>query len=256
MGQLVTFQCPSCFRYWVCADGSLEPITVHRAVPPSDAPKAGDETVWLPFWIAEVSGSDLRRKIEDAVAALQGASRAVLEAEAASAPVELDPAALADPESEGSLARSRFLAEAANVKRPPAQSEIRHIASRLESLGTLRIFIPAFKSLNTYAYLKVGRLLTRAQPPFAVERSDGGGTPVLCALPAREAAALMDFIFFATLGESIQSNGDFLERIHLEPAGELRLVEFPFAPRGASLVSVIGGFWISGRLVEGVSVPA
>lgn len=226
MGQLVTFQCPSCFRYWVLSEGSLEPITVHRAFPPGDAPKAGEETVWLPFWIADLNGSVLRRKIEDAAAGLQEASRAVIGIEPACA------------------------------KRPPAQSEIRHIASRLESLGTLRIFIPAFKSLNTYAYLKVGRLLTRAQPPFTLERSDGAGAPVLCALPAREAAALMDFIFFATLGESLQSNGDFLERIHLEPSGALRLVEFPFRSRGASLVSVIGGFWISGRLVEGVSVPA
>ncbi len=204
MGQLVTFQCPSCLRYWVLGAEALEPVTVHRAIAPEDGPAAGDGRVWLPFWIAEVDGPALKRRID----------------------------------------------ETAGAERLPSPTEIRNVMERLESVGMLRIFIPAFKSLNTYAYLKVGRLLTRAQPAFSIERSDGAGRPVLCALRAEEAAALMDFIFFATLAEPLQSNSDFLERIHLEPAEPLRLVELPFRPRGASLVSIIGGFWISGRLVE------
>jgi hypothetical protein len=257
MGQLVTFQCPACFRYWVLGADALEPVTVYRATASGETRSPRDEIVWLPFWIADVDGAALRRRIEEAVAALRDASTAILEAHAAaergagrSGVSGLDPLAIPDPASDAGLARSRLAAEAANAKRPPAQNEIRHITARLEDLGTLRIFIPAFKSLNTYAYLKVGRLLTRAQPPFSIERSDGAGEPVLCALRVEEAAALMDFIFFATLGESLQSNGDFLERIHLEPARPPRLVEFPFHQRGTSLVSVIGGFWISERLVE------
>ncbi len=255
MGQLVTFQCPSCFRYWVLGADALEPVTVYRATTSDQGPAVRNDRLWLPFWIAEVDGASLRRRIEDAVEALRGASKTVLESNVAWEEPALDPLGLRDALPEAELARARFMAEAANVKRAPAQTEIRHITQRLEGLGTLRIFIPAFKSLNTYAYLKVGRLLTRAQPSFSIERSDGAGDPVLCALRAEEAAALMDFIFFATLAESLQSNGDFLERIHLEPARPLRLVEFPFGARGASLVSVIGGFWISGRLVERAAAP-
>jgi hypothetical protein len=225
MGQLVTFQCPGCFRYWVLSRDALEPITVLRAVPPGvDGSTIAGDCIYLPFWVAEVDGAGLKGRIEDAVKELQGATQAVLQ--------------------------TGF--EGENIKKLPASSEIGYLNARLESLGSLRVYIPAFKSLNTYAYLKVGRLLTRIQPSFGLERSDGAGHPVLCALRAEEAVALVDFIFFATLPESIRSNGDFLGKIHLVPARPPRLVEFPFRTRGASLVSIIGGFWISGRLVDRV----
>ncbi len=120
----------------------------------------------------------------------------------------------------------------------------------IESASVLKIYVPAFRSPNTYAYLKVGRLFTRLQPSFTIVRSDGDGRPILCALRASEAIALIDFIFFATLPDSIQRKGEALEQVRLHPARPPRLIEFPFAARGASLVSVIGGFWISGRLVE------
>jgi hypothetical protein len=224
MGQLVTFQCPVCFRYWVLSHDALEPITVFRAVPEGAQEAGTGDLVYLPFWVAEIDGTGLKALIEDAVRELQRTSQAVLQ--------------------------SGF--EERSVKEPPASSEVGHLAARVESLGILKVYIPAFKSLNTYAYLKVGRLLTRIQPSFRLERSDGAGHPVLCALRSEEAAPLADFIFFATLPDSIQSNGEFLGRIHLAPARPPRLVEFPFRARGASLVSIIGGFWISGRLVEGV----
>jgi hypothetical protein len=206
MGQLVTFQCPACLRYWVISHDALAPITVHRAVSESPGESASNASalIYLPFWVADVDGAGLRREIDS------GAGTA------------------------------------------PPTSEIKYLFERLESLGVLRVYIPAFRSLNTYAYLKVGRLLTRIQPSFALERSEGTGHAILCALRAEEAVALMDFIFFATLPGSIQSNGAFLEKIHLRPARPPRLVEFPFRERGASLVSIIGGFWISGKLVEGI----
>jgi hypothetical protein len=229
MGQLVTFQCPGCFRYWVLAGDGLEPIAVFRAAPPEGGPAAdaGPDAaapVYLPFWIAEIDPSAVKRQIETAVEELQGATQAML-----------------GTGFEGDCA-----------PRMPASSEIAYLSGRLGSMGSLRIFVPAFKSLNTYAYLKVGRLFTRIQPAYTLERSDGAGRPVLCALRAEEAVPLVDFIFFATLPESIQTNGDLLERIRLAPERPPRLVEFPFRTRGASLVSIIGGFWISGRLVEGV----
>jgi hypothetical protein len=225
MGQLVTFQCPGCFRYWVLANNALEPISVYRAVPPEGCAGAdATDCVHLPFWVAEIDGAALKTQIESTLQELQETTQAVL--------------------------RTGFEGEGA--KRPPASSEIAYLTARLGSMGSLRVYIPAFKSLNTYAYLKVGRLLTRIQPAFELERAGGAGRPILCALRCEEAIALVDFIFFATLPESIQSNGDFLEKIHLAPARSPRLVEFPFRTRGASLVSIIGGFWISGRLVEGV----
>ena len=230
MGQLVTFQCPGCFRYWVLSSEALEPVTVFRAAQQEAAGEttatgliyryAGDGTAaYLPL-----PAAGLKAQIENAVKEIQGTSLAVLQTGFAG----------------GSVAKL------------PASSETGFLAARLESLGSLMVYVPAFKSLNTYAYLKVGRLLTRIQPSFTLERSDGAGHPILCALRSEEAVALVDFIFFATLPESIQENGDFLQKIHLAPARPPRLVEFPFRTRGASLVSVIGGFWISGRLVDGV----
>jgi len=225
MGQLVTFQCPGCFRYWVLSKEALEPITVFRAAPRDTTGDAGAaSSIYLPFWVVEVDGAGLKTQIENAVKEIQRASKAVLQTGFAGC----------------------------SVTKLPASSETGFLAARLGSLGTLMVYVPAFKSLNTYAYLKVGRLLTRIQPSFTLERSDGAGHPILCALRSEEAVALIDFIFFATLPESIQENGDFLQRIHLAPARPPRLVELPFRTRGASLVSVIGGFWISGRLVEGV----
>jgi len=206
MGQLVTFRCPACLRYWVIAHDALEPITVHRAVPENagESASSASDLIYLPFWVVDVDGAGLRREIDGA----------------------------------------------ANTF--PATSEISYLSERLAGLGVLRVYIPAFRSLNTYAYLKVGRLLTRIQPSFALERSEGSGRTILCALLAEQAVALMDFIFFATLPGSIQSNGDLLEQVHLKPMRPPCLIEFPFVERGASLVSIIGGFWISGRLVEGV----
>jgi len=225
MGQLVTFQCPECSRYWVLSRDSIEPVTVFRAAPAdANACAAGGECVYLPFWVVEVDGGGLKIQIEEAVKELQSAAQAVI--------------------------RTGY--EGESVKKIPVASEIVHLAARIESLGSFKVYVPAFKSLNTYAYLKVGRLFTRIQPSFGLERSDGAGHPILCALRAEEAVALIDFIFFATLPESIQSNGDFLDKIFLSPARPPRLVEFPFKERGASLVSIIGGFWISGRLVQGV----
>jgi hypothetical protein len=225
MGQLVTFQCPECARYWVLSNDSIEPISVFRAAPSgASAPEGEGACVHLPFWVVDVDGAGLKNQIEEAVKEIHGAAQAVI--------------------------RTGYAMD--EVKKSPAASEIAHLAARIESLGIFKVYVPAFKSLNTYAYLKVGRLLTRTQPSFAIERSDGAGHPILCALRAEEAIALIDFIFFATLPESIQSNGDFLEKIFLSPARPPRLVEFPFRERGASLVSVIGGFWISGRLVQGV----
>jgi hypothetical protein len=256
MGQLVTFRCPSCFNYWVLAKDGIEPIFVYRAVPPdADGQADARNELMLPFWVAEIDGADLRQQVDAAVRELKETTQKILTTEIQtdepSEPILTIAGRRSDLPDPG-LARAHFLAEASGVKKLPSSSEINYLASRLESMGNLKIYVPAFRSPNTYAYLKVGRLLTRLQPACRLVRSDGDGRPILCALQADEAIALIDFIFFATLPDSIQSNGDLLEKIRLRPAKPPRLVEFPFRPRGASLVSIIGGFWISGRLVEQV----
>jgi hypothetical protein len=256
MGQLVTFRCPACHNYWVLATDGLEPIFVYRAVPDdADAQATVGEELMLPFWLAEIDGAELCSRIEGALRELRDTTQKILTTEIpALEPAEalLAIAPRRDDLPDEGLARARFLGEASGVRKLPPSSEIGYLVHRLESMGKLNVYVPAFRSPNTYAYLKVGRLLTRLQPSFRIVRSDGDGRPILCALQADEALALVDFIFLATLPASIQTSGDFLEKIHLEPTKPPRLVEFPFRQRGASLVSTIGGFWISGRLVDNV----
>jgi len=259
MGQLVTFRCPACRNYWVLGEDGLEPIFVYRAVPEGaeESPSAGNppegrDELMLPFWVAEIDGTDLRKRVDQALLDLKDTTRTILTTELVpDEPERLAAAgALRDELPDRGLERARFLGEASGARALPSSSEIGYLMNRLGTAQNPRVYVPAFRSPNTYAYLKVGRLLTRLQPSFGIVRSDGGERPVLCALRVEEAITLIDFIFFATLPDSIQSNGAFLDKIHLAPATPPRLIEFPFRSRGASLVSIIGGFWISGRLVE------
>jgi hypothetical protein len=127
--------------------------------------------------------------------------------------------------------------------------ELSHLLSRIGG-GTFRIFVPAFHSANTLAYIKIGKLLTECQPSFRAQKQTEPGRPVTCSLDAGEAAHLVEFIFIATLPESIQRYGDFIEELHLNASPAPRMVELPFERRGASLRSLYGGFEISGRLAD------
>jgi hypothetical protein len=127
MGQLVTFQCPECARYWVLSNDSIEPISVFRAAPSgASAPEGEGACVHLPFWVVDVDGAGLKNQIEEAVKEIHGAAQAVI--------------------------RTGYAMD--EVKKSPAASEIAHLAARIESLGIFKVYVPAFKSLNTYAYLK------------------------------------------------------------------------------------------------------
>lgn len=249
MGQFVTFQCKTCLYYWVLTAEGLKPITVHRALPQAESE---EEHVLLPFWVIGVNSANLRTKMETTLEGLKSITKVIagtkIEMEESEIENLLLPNAVRDPVT----VKAHFISEATRTKKIPTASEINHLISRIERSGSFSIYVPAFLSLNTYAYLKAGRLFTRNQPSYGIEKSSGLGRPVMCALRADEAVALMDFVFFATLPESIQSNGDFLKELHLEPAGPARLIEFPFEQRGASLVSAIGDFSISSRLVEGI----
>ena len=252
MGHYVTFQCRTCFKYWVLTADGLRPITVFRALPPAGI--EGEPTV-LPFWVIGIDCEDLRAQTEQILGNLRDATRTIATAELEMEEEEFEGLFMAESENAPAMKRAQFLSEASRTKNVPSAAEIQHLLRRIEGGGTFLVYVPAFLSINTYAYLKVGRLFTRRQPGYRIEKSSGLGRPVLCALQADEAVSLIDYIFFATLPTTIQENGDFLEHIHMKTSGEPRLIEFPFERRGASLVSCIGGFQISARLVEGMQEP-
>ena len=247
MGQLVTFQCQTCFKHWVLSPRGLEPFSLYRAQPVKEC---ADPPVYLPVWMIEVDTRTISDQITSVVEEIRQTTRTI-------AGQQIEP----DEESElETLMRenfgmpqaetiSHFVSTTVKTVSAPNSAEVSNLIRRLEEIGTYYVYVPAFRSPNTYAYLKVGRLLTKRQPRFKVERAGDIPRSVLCALQADEAAALIDFVFFATLPESIQESGDLLERIHLRPAKHPFLVEFPFARRGNSYESLIVDFHISSKLV-------
>ncbi len=172
-----------------------------------------DTPVFLPFWVIDVDGAELVGKIEASFAGLPGSGR--------------DASASSD-------------------------TEMSYLLTRIGG-GTFRVFVPAFNAANTFAYIKIGKLLTARQPAFRVARQREADQPVLCALPPDEAIDLMDYIFISTLPESIQQSCDFLKDLRLEPSSAPRMVEFPFEKNGAFLKSLTCGFEISSRIVDGAT---
>jgi hypothetical protein len=90
--------------------------------------------------------------------------------------------------------------------------------------------------------------MSRRQPVFRAERFDDPDKPVMCALGPEDAKRLVDYVFFSTLPESIQTCSSFMEGIHLETAKPV-LVEFPFLECPGSLEALIGGFHIQSQMV-------
>ncbi len=248
MGQFVTFQCQNCFLYWILSPDGLKPVQAYRAVPKGE-PEC--EAIYLPFWVIEVDCSNLRAQVTTTVTELHEKTKVI-----AGTQVELEK----DTEIE-SLVRDnfgyditmravKFVQEASRTVSVPTSAEIDYMLRRIESAGKYYIYVPSFKSVNTYAYLKIGRLMTKRQPGYRAMKSSGVSRSILCALQADEALSLMDFVFFATLPESIQESSDFLERIRLKPMGSPYLIEFPFEHKGSSFSSLVSDFQISGRLIE------
>ncbi len=248
MGQFVTFQCNTCFRYWILSPGGMRTLTVLRASPP---PRFEGEPVLLPFWVFGIDSRALLEHMEAIIGRLRSDASIIAGTTPEMEGSEFESMLLKDTALDPAAARERFIRDAASTRKVPASGEIRGMINRIGGSGQFFIYVPAFASPNTYAYLKIGRLLTGAQPSFGIERSEGLGHTVLCALQADEAASLLDYVFIATLPQSVQCNGDFLEDLHVEPSGPGRLIEFPFERSGESLNSLIGNFTISNRLIEG-----
>jgi hypothetical protein len=249
MGQLVTFQCESCFRHWVLSPKGLKAVTLYRAIPEKE--HEGDP-IYLPFWMIEADTEQLREHVVTVVEEMRETTRAIagttfeMERESDLDALIRENFDLEDPSAKMANLRD----QTSRIVEAPTSVEVNYLIRRLESSGPFYVYVPAFQSQNTYAYLKVGRLLTKRQPHFKVEKSTGAGRSVLCALQADEAVALMDFVFFATLPGSIQESGDFLQRIRLKPSKQPFLIELPFQRSGHSLQCLIADFHISGKLVE------
>lgn len=249
MGRYVTFQCGTCFRRFVITDEGLVPLNVYRASPPEE--REGSIR-YLPFWVLTADVEALRKNVTSVMTSLTEVSQKI-----ATTKIEKD---TAEPDWVTELgmnmmgvnstdARQTPVIDSSNMtNRLPSRAELEHILGRMESAGRWHIYIPAFWTTNTRAYLKIGQLMTRTQPAFHAERFDDPEKPVMCALGPQDAVRLVDYVFFATLPGSIQTCSSFMKGLHLE-TGKPVLIEFPFLENPGSLESLVGGYHIQPQMV-------
>ncbi|MBU8922902.1 MAG: hypothetical protein KOO63_13885 [Bacteroidales bacterium] len=247
MGRYITFQCETCFRYWIITGTGLEPLQVFRSPAPEDSEA---ETLLLPFWVILIDPHLLRNNVEQSVTNLQSLSATLSTTEITHETGDFDELVNELTGVDVASKRAELLHGISQARKVPSGSELTFLLDKIENHDRYSIFVPAFQTTNTFAYLKIGKLLTRKQPPFRLVRAEDPGRPVMCVLHPEEAVQLMDFIFISTLPESIQESGDFLKDVRLNAASPPRLVELPFEIRGSALYSIIGGFEISSRLIE------
>lgn len=249
MGRYVTFQCGTCFRRFVLTDDGLTPLNVYRASPPEE--REG-KIVYLPFWTVTADTAALRKNVTSIMRGLTEVSQKI-----ATTRIERDNT---EPDWITELGMNMMGVSSADARQPavidssdlsnrlPSRAELEHILGRMESAGRWHVYIPAFWTTNTRAYLKIGQLMTRKQPVFHAERFDDPKKQVMCALGPQDAVRLVDYIFFATLPGSIQTCSSFMKELHLE-AGSPVLIEFPFLESPGSLESLVGGYHIQPQMV-------
>jgi hypothetical protein len=249
MGRYVSFQCDTCYRRWVLTNDGLAPLNVYRATPPED--REG-KIIYLPFWVLTADVEALRKNVTSVMTSLAEVSQKI-----ATTKIEKDSS---EPDwitelgmnmmgTSSADAHQPAMIDSSNLsKRLPSRAELEHLLGRMESAGRWHIYIPAYWTTNTRSYLKVGKMMTRAQSAFHAERYDSPDKPVMCALGPQDAVRLVDFVFFATLPTSIQTCSSFMEGIHLE-VGKPVLVEFPFLESSGSLESLVGGFHIQPQMI-------
>lgn len=249
MGRYVSFQCSTCYRRCILTDDGLAPLNVYRASPPEE--REGT-IVYLPFWVLTADVEALRRNVTSVMNSLSEVSQKI-----ATTKIERDST---EPDWVTELGMNMMGVNSADARQPamidssnlsdrlPSRAELEHILGRMESAARWHIYIPAYWTTNTRAYLKIGKLMTRSQPAFHAERFDDPEKPVMCALGPQDAVRLVDYIFFATLPGSIQTCSSFMKGIHLE-VGNPVLIEFPFLESSGSLESLIGGFHIQPQMV-------
>ncbi len=250
MGRYVTFQCGTCFRRFVLTDEGLTPLKVHRASPPEE--REG-KIVYLPFWVVTADVDALRKNVTSIMTGLTEVSQKIATTKIEQDNTESDWVTELGMNMMGvssADARQPAVINSSNMSnRLPSRAELEHILGRMESAGRWHIYIPAFWTTNTRAYLKIGQLMTRKQPVFHAERFDDPKKQVMCALGPQDAVRLVDYIFFATLPGSIQTCSSFMKELHLN-AGNPVLIEFPFLESPGSLESLVGGFHIQPQMVS------
>ncbi len=250
MGRYVTFQCGTCFRRFVLTDEGLTPLKVYRASPPEE--REG-KIVYLPFWVVTADVDALRKNVTSIMTGLTEVSQKIATTKIEQDNTESDWVTELGMNMMGvssADARQPAVIDASNLSnRLPSRAELEHILGRMESAGRWHIYIPAFWTTNTRAYLKIGQLMTRKQPVFHAERFDDPKKQVMCALGPQDAVRLVDYIFFATLPGSIQTCSSFMKELYLK-AGNPVLIEFPFLESRGSLESLVGGFHIQPKMVS------
>ncbi len=242
--ECITFQCAGCYNYFIISRSGLKEIRIRGALPNDGI---SDDSIFLPFWSIEIDTVQLRIRM---LRSLERIRKTVGEIAAGRIENggELEDASAT--ESGSGTARLRMLAGLSNRKAAPGGREIETLLSSIESAGSFRVYVPAFPARNPFAYLKAGRFFTKNQPVFKTDPSVIPGRSVMCSVDQREAEGLIDFMFFATLPSSILKCGEFLENVSLSPAGRPELINFPFTAGKRSIVSQIGGFNFSRRLIE------
>jgi len=255
MGEFLTFQCERCHKYWIISSNALEPLSPARATLPDDY--EGDP-VYLPFWVIEIDRDDLRKNIESAIGNIREISSSVVQTKIENESSLIDELINDFTGDNTVMKTTRIVSSVCDGVKAPHSSELEFILRKIEQLEHFNVFVPAFHAVNTYAYIKVGRLLTKRQPAFRASVSENPGRPLMCSMRPEEARILIDYIFISTLPDSILENGDFLEKIHLHASSSPRLVEFPFELQAHSYESLIGSFHIARQLIEPthVSEPA
>mgnify|MGYP001374310661 FL=1 len=74
MGQFVTFQCQTCFQYWILSARGLTQVRVYRALPKRETKC---DTIYLPFWVIEVDCADLRTQVTTTVTELHEKTKVI-----------------------------------------------------------------------------------------------------------------------------------------------------------------------------------
>jgi len=248
LSDCITYQCDTCYSYFIITPEGLKDITVYTAVGDE---QYNNQSLLLPFWLVEIDRKLLREETEKSLSELKELNSSI-------AKTKLDK----NPEDENNILsfnlrtgmeKLNAMANTPSHKSIPGVREVEHLLNTIDSFKSFFIYVPAFLSRNPFAYLKIGKLLTKKQPSFEIEKSNLPGKAVMCALYQDEAIKLIDFIFFATLPSSILKCGDFLNPISLKPAGTPRLILFPFQKRTNSFFSLIGEFSVSPSLIVNVN---
>jgi hypothetical protein len=241
MGRFVSFQCETCFSYWIVSSRGLTRLIPYRAQPPEGY--EGDP-VYLPFWVIGIDGGRLRESVSRIMTGLKTVMQEITVTGSRQPVVETE---------EILITQSTFGMQQQSVHRLtgtdfatslPSSGEIGHMLDRIESAGDYYVYVPAFDTANTHLQLKAGRLMTLRQPAYRAARIDMPRQHIRCIMGPDEALALIDYIFISTLPESIRTCSGLIGELHLEHSAAPVMVEFPFAEHGTSLESLIGSFHI------------